>query len=68
MASLGTPTGVSVWTALGGGFQPGGEFVGWVILVLVNIRYIMRPIEPVELHPAIPILRLLLRACPCRRR
>ena len=55
MASLGTPTGVSVWTALGGGFQLGGEYSSWLVSALVNIRYIMRPTTTIELYPAIPL-------------
>ncbi len=55
MASLGTPTGVSVWTAIDGGFQLGGESASCVILALVNIRYIMRLMATVELYPAIAL-------------
>lgn len=54
MASLGTPTGISVWTALGGGFQLGGEYACWQVSALVNIRYIMRLNATIEFYPAIP--------------
>lgn len=55
MASLGTPTDVSVWTALGGGSQSGGEYASWVASALVNIRYIMRLNATIELYPAIAL-------------